>query len=292
MSANTKTLRKQSNPSTKPRRRIPTSHLPHPSADSHSESVPSRSLLEDILREAFGVTIWTTLLLTVFVWTHLRTPFSTNLTLSPDVQFMTILLLLMTLWDFLGLSLGSTLNPALTLSIHLTCTSSTTYSLSLLPLRLCVQLISTLFSVYLVDFLYEGSATHLLTPPHPLPGVHWFTATVSEAIATANVTLLALSVPVALGGNGKIQGMKRWIVVNTLFVLGFNVSARWSGACMNPAIALATAVLHRQWTMHAVYWVGPIVGSLLAALFHLYVIVPWLHKAQARPQTQKTHKQE
>lgn len=46
-----------------------------------------------------------------------------------------------------------------------------------------------------------------------------------------------------------------------------------TGASMNPARALgpaivASAVLNNAWTYHYIYWIGPILGAVLAALLH------------------------
>lgn len=36
-----------------------------------------------------------------------------------------------------------------------------------------------------------------------------------------------------------------------------------SGACMNPARAFGPAVVASRWDFHWVYWLGPLLGSLL-----------------------------
>jgi MIP family channel proteins len=47
-----------------------------------------------------------------------------------------------------------------------------------------------------------------------------------------------------------------------------------TGAAMNPARAFGPAVVSGEWVGHAVYWVGPIVGALLAALLWEYFLLP------------------
>ncbi len=47
-----------------------------------------------------------------------------------------------------------------------------------------------------------------------------------------------------------------------------------TGAAMNPARAFGPALVAGEWLGHVVYWVGPILGALLAALLWQYVLLP------------------
>jgi MIP family channel proteins len=47
-----------------------------------------------------------------------------------------------------------------------------------------------------------------------------------------------------------------------------------TGAAVNPARAFGPALVSGQWVGHAIYWVGPIVGGVLAALVWEYVLLP------------------
>jgi len=46
-----------------------------------------------------------------------------------------------------------------------------------------------------------------------------------------------------------------------------------TGAAVNPARAFGPALISGQWVAHAVYWIGPIAGGVLAALVWDYVLL-------------------
>ncbi|CAN5731730.1 MIP/aquaporin family protein [soil metagenome] len=46
-----------------------------------------------------------------------------------------------------------------------------------------------------------------------------------------------------------------------------------TGAAVNPARAFGPALVSGQWVAHAVYWIGPIVGGVLAALVWEHVLL-------------------
>jgi len=69
------------------------------------------------------------------------------------------------------------------------------------------------------------------------------------------------------------------------FAIGLTVAADilmggpLTGAAMNPARAFGPALVSGQWVAHAVYWVGPILGGVVAALLWEHVLLPPRQKA-------------
>jgi glycerol uptake facilitator-like aquaporin len=69
-----------------------------------------------------------------------------------------------------------------------------------------------------------------------------------------------------------------------LFVAAVTLAAGgWTGASMNPARWLGTVIWEstvagldgrKPWADHGPYWIGPILGSLLAGMLYTYVVLP------------------
>ncbi|GMP89207.1 hypothetical protein CsSME_00040879 [Camellia sinensis var. sinensis] len=65
------------------------------------------------------------------------------------------------------------------------------------------------------------------------------------------------------------------------FIVGANILAggAFDGASMNPAVSFGPAVVSWTWDSHWVYWLGPFIGSAIAALvYELIFISPSTHE--------------
>jgi len=58
-----------------------------------------------------------------------------------------------------------------------------------------------------------------------------------------------------------------------VLTMGIFAGGPLTGAAMNPARAFGPALAQGFWTDHAVYWIGPIIGAVLAALFYHFVLM-------------------
>jgi aquaporin TIP len=60
------------------------------------------------------------------------------------------------------------------------------------------------------------------------------------------------------------------VAVGLAFALGVMVAEPFTGGAMNPARALGPALLSGTWDDHLVYWIGPIIGAVVASLLYHY----------------------
>jgi MIP family channel proteins len=62
--------------------------------------------------------------------------------------------------------------------------------------------------------------------------------------------------------------------VGLVLLFDILVGGSLTGAAMNPARAFGPALVSGQWVAHSVYWLGPILGGVAAALLWEYVLLP------------------
>lgn len=58
------------------------------------------------------------------------------------------------------------------------------------------------------------------------------------------------------------------IVVGSIVAANILIGGSFTGACMNPAVAIGPSLVRWDWTDHWVYWVGPLVGGGLAGIVY------------------------
>lgn len=95
-------------------------------------------------------------------------------------------------------------------------------------------------------------------------GISPATGILVEAILTFFLVFTVFATGVDKKGTGQIAGFAIGLVLTFDILAG----GALTGAAMNPARAFGTAVASGFFTDHFVYWVGPIIGGILAALLY------------------------
>ena len=166
----------------------------------------------------------------------------------------------------LGHVSGGFFNPALTLGLWVTRRLDTVETVTYIAVQLLGSVAAALALVMLFpDSLREvnGLGTPLLSD------VTTFMQGVGlEGILAAFLMLAVLGTVIdrrgpRLGGFG----------IGLVLTMDILAGGKLTGAAMNPARAFGPALVDRTWDDQLVYWIGPIIGAVLAALVYHYVFM-------------------
>jgi aquaporin Z len=100
-------------------------------------------------------------------------------------------------------------------------------------------------------------------------------ALIMEAVMTFFLVLVIFGVAVDPRGPRAIASL----AIGLTIAMDILAGGRLTGAAMNPARALGPAIVQQDFTNWWIYWIGPIVGGLIAAFAYQLI---WLPHAQAR----------
>jgi MIP family channel proteins len=162
---------------------------------------------------------------------------------------------------------GGHLNPAVTLGLAATRRID--------PLSAAAYIVTQLVAAVVAALLVK-----LLLPQHAVEaamlGVPVIASSVSLGQAIGIEVVLTFFLVSAVFGTAVSPDAPRVGGFGIGLVLLFDilVGGPLTGAAMNPARAFGPAVVSGAWVGQLVYWIGPIVGGLLAAVVWQYVLVP------------------
>lgn len=154
---------------------------------------------------------------------------------------------------------GGHLNPAVTIGFWVTKKLSTMHSLA----YWVAQLLGGIAAAYLLAAILPEAVWRPVALGTPDLATD-FTRT-QGIILEAVLTFLLVFVVFATaadpkGAFNKIAGFAIGLTVTMDILLG----GPFTGASMNPARSLGPAIVARHWQNHGVYWVGPLLGGVLA----------------------------
>ena len=166
----------------------------------------------------------------------------------------------------LGAVSGGHFNPAVTIAMWVTRRIETFAAVGYIVAQ-CLG--GILGGLALLVFFPEGlrSAANLATPALG-PGIDFARGVGIEAILTFVLVIVIFGTAVD-GRAPKLGGIAIGLTISMDILAGGPLT----GAAMNPVRALGPALAAGSWDNHLVYWIGPTVGAVVAALLYHYVFL-------------------
>jgi MIP family channel proteins len=137
------------------------------------------------------------------------------------------------------------------------------------------QLVGGVLAGFMLRMVFGEVFPAAVTGPAHLgtPGlaseVSFGTGVLVEAVLTSFLLLAIYGTALDERARRTIAGFGSGLTVG----LGVLMGGPLTGAAMNPARALGPAVVAGFWDNHLVYWIGPIVGALVAAVLYEAVFI-------------------
>ena len=161
---------------------------------------------------------------------------------------------------------GAHFNPAVTLGL---------LSIRRIPMveafvYIASQLAGALLGAVAVKALLPGSVGRVVAFGTPTVNS---SMTLGSAIALeALLTFFLMSAVMGTAVSSRAARIGGFGIGLTL-VFAIMVGGPLTGAALNPARAFGPAALSGVWTAHVVYWIGPIIGAVIAALLWHHVLL-------------------
>ncbi len=163
---------------------------------------------------------------------------------------------------------GGHLNPAVTIALWV----SQRIASSLAVAYIVAQLAGGILAGLALKAIFSTaiwSPVHMGAPSLATPQVSFGTGVLIEAILTFFLVFAVFGTAVdprhpQIGGFG----------IGLVVMVDVLVGGPLTGAAMNPARAFGPAVAGNYWSNHLVYWIGPILGAIIASLIYGYILMP------------------
>ncbi len=164
----------------------------------------------------------------------------------------------------LGHISGGLFNPALTIGLWATRRLDTITTVA----YIIAQLLGAVVAALALLLLFPEALRDAVSLGAPLlgRGIDFIEGVALEAIATFFLMLAVFGT--ALDPRGpKLGGFGIGLIL-TMDILAIGTL---TGAAMNPARSFGPALVGGEWSNHLVYWIGPIIGAVVAALVYHYL---------------------
>ena len=130
-------------------------------------------------------------------------------------------------------------------------------------------IVSQLFGAVLAGIFIEGffgGASQVVPQP---TGPNVVSAVLTEALLTFILMLVIYGTLVDRRSHTSHAGMAIGLVYTALVLIGHSLT----GAVLNPALVFGPALVDNLWTNHLVYWIGPVLGAVVAGLVYEYGVL-------------------
>jgi MIP family channel proteins len=162
---------------------------------------------------------------------------------------------------------GGHLNPAVTIALWVSQRITSVLALLYIVFQLAGATLAGLLLSHVFGSGYWGPVH--LGAPHLASNVDFGTAVLIEAILTFFLVMAVFGTAVdprhaQVGGFG----------IGLIVMLDVLVGGPLTGAAMNPARAFGPMLAGNFWNNEVVFWVGPILGAIVASLIYGYILMP------------------
>ena len=162
---------------------------------------------------------------------------------------------------------GGHINPAVTVSMVVT----RKIGLAKGVMYVVAQLVGAALGAYLLMSVIPDAFEGTLGA-HALAGdIDAGTGLVIEALLTFFLVFVIFATAVDPKGPSHLAPVAIGLIVLVDHFMGVPLT----GASMNPARSFGPALAAGEWADHWVYWVGPIVGGVVAAVLYEMVFIRW-----------------
>lgn len=166
----------------------------------------------------------------------------------------------------LGHISGGHFNPAVTIGFWVTRRIETILGVA----YVLAQLAGAIVAAIALAALFPDAQANLVNLGTPAlgPETTVIQGIVIEAILTAFLVTLYFGSAVAVV-SPKLAGLGIGLVIS----MDILAAGPLTGAAMNPARAFGPALVDQSWDDHLVWWIGPIIGAVVAALVFHYLFL-------------------
>ncbi|XP_076840033.1 major intrinsic protein of lens fiber b [Brachyhypopomus gauderio] len=172
-----------------------------------------------------------------------------------------------TLVQSIGHVSGGHINPAVTFA----CLLASQLSLLRAAVYMCAQCLGATAGAAVLYAVTPGNMRGTMALNALQPGVSVGMATTVEVFLTMQMVICIFAVTDERR-TGRVGSAA--LSIGFCVTMGHLMGMYYTGAGMNPARSFAPALLMRNFVNHWVYWVGPMIGGAMGAIFYDFMLFP------------------